>query len=285
MSGKVPLPRPGRCVVMGVLNVTPDSFSDGGCFADAASAIAHGLQLHAAGADFVDVGGESTRPGADRVDAVEECRRVLPVIGELSAAGVRTSVDTTRAEVAEAAIAAGATLVNDVSGGLADAGMAKLVADAGVPWVLMHWRGHSREMYAAARYGDVVTEVCAELTARVEDVVAAGVAPEQLVLDPGIGFAKNAEHNWALLAGLDRLIGLGLPVLLGTSRKTFLGRLLTGTDGELRSAEGRDAATLATTVLAAEAGVWGVRVHDAAASVDAVRTVQAVRAARGARRG
>jgi dihydropteroate synthase len=285
MSGKVPLPRPGRCVVMGVLNVTPDSFSDGGCFADAASAIAHGLQMHAAGADFVDVGGESTRPGADRVDAVEECRRVLPVIGELSAAGVRTSVDTTRAEVAEAAIAAGATLVNDVSGGLADAGMAKLVADAGVPWVLMHWRGHSREMYAAARYGDVVTEVCAELTARVEDVVAAGVAPEQLVLDPGIGFAKNAEHNWALLAGLDRLIGLGLPVLLGTSRKTFLGRLLAGTDGELRSAEGRDAATLATTVLAAEAGVWGVRVHDAAASVDAVRTVQAVRAARGARRG
>jgi len=216
---------------------------------------------------------------------VEECRRVLPVIGELSAAGVRTSVDTTRAEVAEAAIAAGATLVNDVSGGLADAGMAKLVADAGVPWVLMHWRGHSREMYAAARYGDVVTEVCAELTARVEDVVAAGVAPEQLVLDPGIGFAKNAEHNWALLAGLDRLIGLGLPVLLGTSRKTFLGRLLAGPDGEIRAAEGRDAATLATTVLAAEAGVWGVRVHDAAASVDAVRTVEALRAARGARRG
>jgi dihydropteroate synthase len=281
----VPLPRPGRCVVMGVLNVTPDSFSDGGCFADAPSAIAHGLEMHAAGADFVDVGGESTRPGADRVDAAEECRRVLPVIRELSAAGVRTSVDTTRAEVAESAIAAGAGLVNDVSGGLADDGMAKLVADAGVPWVLMHWRGHSREMYAAARYGDVVTEVCAELTARVEDVVAAGVAPEQLVLDPGIGFAKNAEHNWALLAGLDRLIGLGLPVLLGTSRKSFLGRLLAGPDGELRPAEGRDAASLATTVLAAEAGVWGVRVHDAAASVDAVRTVEAVRAARGARRG
>jgi dihydropteroate synthase len=281
----VPLPRPGRCVVMGVLNVTPDSFSDGGCFADAPSAIAHGLAMHAAGADFVDVGGESTRPGADRVDAAEECSRVLPVIRELTAAGVRTSVDTTRAEVAEAALAAGATLVNDVSGGLADDGMAKLVADAGVPWVLMHWRGHSREMYAAARYGDVVTEVCAELTARVEDVVAAGVAPEQLVLDPGLGFAKNAEHNWALLAGLDRLIGLGLPVLLGTSRKTFLGRLLAGPDGEPRPAEGRDAATLATTVLAAEAGVWGVRVHDAAASVDAVRTVEAVRAARGARRG
>ena len=281
----VSLPRPGHCVVMGVLNVTPDSFSDGGCFADPADAIAHGLEMHAAGADYVDVGGESTRPGAARVDAEEECRRVLPVIRELSQAGVRTSVDTTRAEVAEAAIAAGAVLVNDVSGGLADDGMAKLVADSGIPWVLMHWRGHSREMYAAARYGDVVTEVCAELTARVEDVVAAGVAPEQLVLDPGLGFAKRAEHNWALLAGLERLVALGLPVLVGASRKTFLGRLLPDAEGNPRPAEQRDAATLATTVLAAEAGAWGVRVHDAAASVDAVRTVAAVRAARGAGRG
>jgi dihydropteroate synthase len=270
---------------MGVLNVTPDSFSDGGCFADPADAIAHGLTMHAAGADYVDVGGESTRPGADRVDADEECRRVLPVIRELSGAGVRTSVDTTRAEVAEAAIAAGAALVNDVSGGLADKNMAELVAESHIPWVLMHWRGHSREMYAAARYGDVVTEVCAELTARVEDVVAAGVAPEQLVLDPGLGFAKNADHNWALLAGLDRLVGLGLPVLVGASRKSFLGRLLSDAEGRPRPAEGRDAATLATTVLAAEAGVWGVRVHDAAPSVDAVRTVAAVRAAGGAGRG
>jgi dihydropteroate synthase len=276
------LPRPGRCVVMGVLNVTPDSFSDGGCFAEPEAAVAHGLAMAAAGADFVDVGGESTRPGADRVDAEEECRRVVPVIRELSAAGVRTSVDTTRAEVAAAALVAGASLVNDVSGGLADAGMARLVAEAGVPWVLMHWRGHSREMYAAARYGDVVTEVCAELTARVEDVVAAGVAPEQLVLDPGLGFAKRAEHNWGLLAGLDRIVALGLPVLVGASRKTFLGRLLADADGTLRAAEQRDAATLATTVLAAEAGAWGVRVHDAAASVDAVRTVEAVRAARAA---
>jgi dihydropteroate synthase len=267
---------------MGVLNVTPDSFSDGGCFADTASAVAHGLAMHAAGADYVDIGGESTRPGADRVDADEECRRVLPVIRELAAAGVRTSVDTTRAEVAEAAIAAGAALVNDVSGGLADKNMAELVAEAGVPWVLMHWRGHSREMYAAARYGDVVTEVCAELTARVEDVVAAGVAPEQLVLDPGLGFAKNAEHNWALLARLDRLVGLGLPVLVGASRKTFLGRLLADPDGTVRPATGRDDATLATTVMAAQAGVWGVRVHDAAASVDAIRTVDAVAASRGA---
>jgi dihydropteroate synthase len=163
--------------------------------------------------------------------------------------------------------------------------MAKLVADAGVPWVLMHWRGHSREMYAAAQYGDVVTEVCAELTARVEDVVAAGVVPAQLVLDPGIGFAKRGPHNWALLAGLDRLVALGLPVLVGASRKGFLGRLLADAEGEARPAEQRDAATLALTALAAEAGVWGVRVHDAAASVDAVRTVAAVQAARAARTG
>ncbi|MGY1600816.1 dihydropteroate synthase [Geodermatophilus sp. SYSU D00815] len=280
MSNGIPLPRPARCVVMGVLNVTPDSFSDGGCFADHDSAVAHGLAMHAAGADYVDVGGESTRPGADRVDAAEECRRILPVIADLAAEGVRVSVDTTRAEVAEAALGAGAVLVNDVSGGLADAGMAKLVADAGVPWVLMHWRGHSRQMYAAATYGDVVTEVCAELTARVEDVVASGVAVSQLVLDPGLGFAKRAEHNWALLAGLDRLVALRLPVLVGASRKTFLGRLLAGADAEPRPAEQRDAATLATTVLAAEAGAWGVRVHDAAASVDAVRTVAAVQEAR-----
>jgi dihydropteroate synthase len=277
---RIPLPDPGRCVVMGVLNATPDSFSDGGCYADPAEAVAHGLEMHAAGADYVDVGGESTRPGAARVDAEEECRRILPVISELAAAGVRISVDTTRAEVAEAALSAGAVLVNDVSGGLADSGMAKLVADAGVPWVLMHWRGHSRDMYAAAVYDDVVTEVCSELSARVDDAVAAGVDPAQLVLDPGLGFAKNGAHNWALLAGLDRLVDLGLPVLVGASRKTFLGRLLAGPDGQVRPAEGRDAATLATTVLAAEAGAWGVRVHDAAASVDAVRTVAAVQAAR-----
>jgi dihydropteroate synthase len=274
------LARPGRCVVMGVLNVTPDSFSDGGCYADTGEAIAHGLEMAAAGADYVDVGGESTRPGADRIDAQEECGRVLPVITELAAAGVRVSVDTTRAEVAEAALAAGAVLINDVSGGLADAGMAKLVADAGVPWVLMHWRGHSRDMYAAAVYDDVVTEVCTELSARVDDAVAAGVDPGQLVLDPGIGFAKNGAHNWALLGRLDRLVDLGLPVLVGASRKTFLGRLLSGPDAEPRPVEGREAATLALTVIAAEAGAWGVRVHDAAASADAVRTVAAVQAAR-----
>jgi dihydropteroate synthase len=274
------LARPGRCVVMGVLNVTPDSFSDGGCYADRDAAIAHGLEMAAAGADYVDVGGESTKPGADRVDAEEECRRVLPVIGALAAAGVRVSVDTTRAEVAEAALSAGAVLVNDISGGLADSGMAKLVADAGVPWVLMHWRGHSRDMYAHAVYRDVVTEVCIELSARVEDAVAAGVDPAQLLLDPGLGFAKKGTHNWELLARLDRLVALGLPVLVGGSRKGFLGRMLAAPGGELRPVEGREAATLALTVLAAQAGVWGVRVHDAAASVDAVRTVAAIQAAR-----
>ena len=278
MSGQ-PLFRPTHCVVMGVLNVTPDSFSDGGNYADRDSAVAHGLEMHAAGADYVDVGGESTRPGADRVDAAEECNRILPVIRDLAVEGVRVSVDTTRAEVAEAALDAGAVLVNDVSGGLADPGMAKLVADAGVPWVLMHWRGHSKRMYAQAHYDDVVTEVCDELTARRDDALAAGVAAEQLVLDPGLGFAKNAPHNWALLAGLDRIVGLGLPVLVGASRKTFLGRLLAGPDAEPLPPERRDAATLATTVLAAGAGAWGVRVHDVASSVDAVKVVAAVHGA------
>jgi dihydropteroate synthase len=263
---------------MGVLNVTPDSFSDGGCYADRDDAVAHGLEMAAAGADYVDVGGESTRPGADRVDAQEECRRVLPVIADLAAAGVRVSVDTSRAEVAEAALGAGAVLVNDVSGGLADAGMAGLVAGAGIPWVLMHWRGHSRDMQARAVYEDVVAEVRAELCARVDAALAAGVAEEQLVLDPGLGFAKNATHNWQLLDSLDRLVDLGLPVLVGASRKGFLGRLLSAPDRP-RSPEELDAATLATTVLAARAGAWGVRVHDAAASVDAVRVVAAVRGA------
>jgi dihydropteroate synthase len=271
---------PGRCVVMGVLNVTPDSFSDGGCFADTASAVAHGLAMAAAGADYVDVGGESTRPGADRVDAAEERRRVVPVVRELTAAGVRVSVDTTRTGVAEAALEAGAVLVNDISGGLADDGMAALVADAGVPWVLMHWRGHSREMHAHAVYADVVTEVCAELSARVDAALSAGVDAAQLVLDPGLGFAKQAAHNWALLAALPSVVSLGLPVLVGASRKSFLGRLLAGPDGALRPAPERDAASLATTVLAAEAGAWGVRVHDAAGSADAVRTVAAVQRAR-----
>jgi dihydropteroate synthase len=265
-------------VLVGVLNVTPDSFSDGGRYLSVDDAIAHGVRMAADGADLVDVGGESTRPGADRVPAPEECRRVLPVIGELAARGVACSVDTTRAQVAEEALAAGATVVNDVSGGLADAAMAKTVAGAGVPWILMHWRGHSNRMADLAVYSDVVAEVRDELMARVDAAVAAGVDPANLVIDPGLGFAKRAEHNWRLLRRLDVLLELGFPVLVGASRKSFLGRLLADANGVPRPAKGREVATASVSALAAAAGVWGVRVHDVAASRDAVRVGGAWRA-------
>ncbi|MFC5949000.1 dihydropteroate synthase [Pseudonocardia lutea] len=261
---------------MGILNVTPDSFSDGGRLLDPRRAVARGLRMAAAGADHVDVGGESTRPGADRVPAEEELCRVVPVVGELVRAGVAVSIDTTRATVAETAVMAGATLVNDVSGGLADPAMAAVVADSGVRWVLMHWRAPSRHMDEAADYDDVVTDVRRELLARVEAAIAAGVRPEQLILDPGLGFAKRPAHDLCLLAGLDALLDLGLPVLVGASRKRFLGSVLAGGDGVARPPAERDTATVATTVLAARAGAWGVRVHDVAASVDAVRVVAAV---------
>jgi dihydropteroate synthase len=271
--------RPGRCVVMGVLNVTPDSFSDGGHHDTVEAAVAHGLHLAVAGADYVDVGGESTRPGAHRVDPDEELRRVLPVVAELARLEVAVSIDTTRASVATAALAAGAVMVNDVSGGLADPAMARVVADAGVPWVLMHRRGDSRDMYAEATYDDVVADVRRELCQRVDAALAAGVAAERIVVDPGLGFAKQPEHDLALLAGLDRIIELGFPVLVGASRKRFLGALLAAPDGQPRPPDQRDRATLATSVLAARAGAWGVRVHDVAGSADAVRVVAAVSAA------
>jgi dihydropteroate synthase len=263
------LPRPGRCAVLGVLNVTPDSFSDGGRFLDHDHAVAHGIALRHAGADLVDVGGESTRPGAARVDAAEELARVLPVVRDLVAAGVPVSVDTTRAAVAEVTLEAGATVVNDVSGGLADPAVARVVARARVPWILMHWRGHSDRMGALATYEDVLGEVRAELVARVDAAVLAGVDPGRIVLDPGLGFAKTAAHNWALLRRLDVLVALGFPVLVGASRKRFLGELLADSAGP-RPATGRDVATAAVTVIAACAGAWGVRVHDVAASMDAV---------------
>ena len=271
------LPRPGRCVVMGVLNVTPDSFSDGGRYLHADDAIAHGQAMWTRGADLVDVGGESTRPGASRVDAETEIARVVPVIETLAGAGVAVSVDTTRARVADAALAAGAQVINDVSGGLADPDMAKVAAGSGVPWILMHWRGHSRDMDALARYTDVVTEVRDELCRRAEAALAAGVDAGAVVVDPGLGFAKTAEHNWALLRRLDVLLALGFPVLVGASRKRFLGSLLAGPDGAPRPADGREEASVAVAALVAAAGVWGVRVHDVDRTLDAVAVATAMR--------
>jgi dihydropteroate synthase len=254
---------------MGVLNVTPDSFSDGGEHDTVDTAIAYGLHLRSLGADLVDVGGESTRPGASRVSPDEEAARVLPVIAALSQEGVRCSVDTMRAVTAAAAVEAGAVLVNDVSGGLADPQMLDAVASGGTPYVAMHWRGHSADMQSRAIYGDVVREVCDELSQRLEAASKAGIS--EVIVDPGIGFAKTAEHNWALLRAVPQLQALG-PVLLGSSRKAFLGALLDG-----REPVGRDAATTALTVLAVEAGCWGVRVHDVRGSADAVRVVEKFR--------
>ncbi len=269
------LPDLGRCLVMGVVNVTPDSFSDGGAWFAAQAAVSHGLQLTAEGADIVDVGGESTRPGAQRVDEEEELRRVAPVIAELAGAGLTVSVDTMRAAVAEFALGAGARMVNDVSGGRSDPRLPRLVADAGVPYVIMHSRGPSRDMQERAVYDDVVREVRDELRQRIDAVTAAGVDPSAIIVDPGIGFAKLPRHNWAILARLAEISCLGgerpFPVLIGASRKSFLGRLLPDADGEPRPAAERDDATVAVSALAAAAGAWGVRVHAVAANADAVR--------------
>jgi dihydropteroate synthase len=278
VGSMTPLP-PGP-VVMGVLNVTPDSFSDGGRFTSIDDAVAHAVALRDDGAHLVDVGGESTRPGAERVDAATEIARVVPVLRELTAAGVPTSIDTTRAEVARAALAAGASMVNDVSGGLADSAMAAVVAEAGVPWVLMHWRGHSRTMQERARYDDVVAEVRAELTERVDAALRAGVAADRIILDPGLGFAKLPAHNWRLSAHLSELVALGFPVLVGASRKSYLGSLLAGPDGTPRPVGRREAATVATSLLAVQAGAWGVRVHDVRSTVDALAVLAATLAAR-----
>ncbi|WP_189247051.1 dihydropteroate synthase [Streptosporangium pseudovulgare] len=278
---KVPgVPGRGRCLVMGVVNVTPDSFSDGGRWFDPKAAVRHGLELVEQGADIVDVGGESTRPGAARVPLDEELARVEPVIRELSREGVAVSVDTMRAEVARAAVDAGAVLVNDVSGGLADPEMPRVVAATGVAYVVMHWRGHSHAMERRAVYDDVVTEVREELAKRVASVLAEGVAEEQIVLDPGLGFSKNAEHNWAVLAGLDRLAELGHPLLIGASRKRFLGRLLADPDGTPRPFDRSDDATLAVTAIVAREGAWCVRVHNVRPNADAVRVAAAVQGAR-----
>jgi dihydropteroate synthase len=275
------LPEPGRCAVVGVLNVTPDSFSDGGRYVDADAAVSRGVQMLAEGADVIDVGGESTRPGAERVPADDEIRRIEPVVRGLVEAGAVVSIDTMRRETAEVALAAGARMVNDVSGGLADPDLPRLVADRRVPYIVMHWRAHSAQMGDYARYDDVVADVCRELTDRLEAVAAAGVDPGQVVLDPGIGFAKLPEHNWLLLAHLDQLLALGRPVLIGASRKSFLGSLLAAPDGAPRDFAQRDDATTAITAIAAAAGVWGVRVHEVRASSDAVLVAAALTAAAG----
>ncbi|MFD5137774.1 dihydropteroate synthase [Streptomyces sp. NPDC058378] len=273
------LPEWDRCAVMGVVNVTPDSFSDGGRWFDTTAAIKHGLELAAEGADLIDVGGESTRPGASRVDEAEELRRVIPVVRGLASEGITVSVDTMRAGVAEQSVAVGAVLVNDVSGGLADPDMIPVVAAAGVPFVVMHWRGFSESMNSRAVYGDVVAEVVAELRERMEAVVDGGVDPGKLVIDPGLGFAKNAVQDLALVAHLDRLRELGRPLLVAASRKRFLGQVLAGEDGTPPPARERDAATAAISALSAAAGAWAVRVHAVRPTADAVRVARAVEGA------
>lgn len=271
------IPSPGRTLVMGVVNVTPDSFSDGGEWLDPDEAIAHGLDLLAEGADLVDVGGESTRPGAVRPSQDVELSRVLPVISALAAAGGVVSVDTMRPEVAERAVRSGARLVNDVSGGRAEPDMLATVARLGVPYVCMHWRGHAADMQSRANYHDLAGEVVAELAEQVEAAFAAGIRRDRLVLDPGFGFAKTGEHNWELLSRLDELDALDLPLLYGLSRKAFLGALLAADDGSPRPARERDDASLALTTLLAWRRVWGVRVHRVRPSADAVAVVGRLR--------
>ena len=265
-----------RVQVMGVVNVTDDSFSDGGLFLHRDRAVEHGVTLAAEGAAIVDVGGESTRPGATRIEPSVETARVLPVIKELAGQGITVSIDTMHAAVAEAALENGAQIVNDVSGGRADPNMAALLADAKVPWVLMHWRSVGADRpHEVPVYRDVVAEVRDELLASVDAAVRAGVDPARLIVDPGLGFAKTAEHNWALLRALPEFVGTGIPVLVGASRKRFLGTLLAGPDGEPRPPGGRETATAVISALAGLHGAWGVRVHDVRASVDAVKVLEA----------
>ncbi|GAB3621374.1 dihydropteroate synthase [Glutamicibacter endophyticus] len=264
----------GRTLVMGVLNVTEDSFSDGGKYLDVEDAIRHGLALLEAGAELIDVGGESTRPGADEVDPELEIKRVVPVVEALVRAGAVVSVDTMHVATARRALAAGAHLINDVSGLTYESGMPELIAETGVPYVLMHRRGTASDMQSHAEYRDVAAEVAAELSELRDTFLAAGVKPEQIILDPGVGFAKTAEQNWELLGNLEPIEALGHRVLIGTSRKRFLGKLLS-VDGVERAPLERDAATVATSVLAAQRGVWAVRVHDVRANLDALEVLRA----------
>ena len=259
-------------LIMGVVNATPDSFSDGGRFLSADAAVAHARELRAAGADILDVGGESTRPGAERVSPAEEQARVLPVVAALAADGAVVSIDTMNASTARAAVELGARIVNDVSGGLNDPDMLAVVAASGVDVVLQHWRGHSADMYAHAAYDDLARELVVELEDRLEAAALAGISPDRVILDPGIGFGKRGPQNWEALRALERIVAIGPRVLVGTSRKGFLADALAAADGRAAevSTARRDLATAVTSVLAAQAGVWAVRVHDAAATRDAL---------------
>jgi dihydropteroate synthase len=239
-------------LVMGILNVTPDSFADGGRHNEFDAAVNRGLEMIAEGVDIIDVGGESTRPGADRVTEEEEIARTIPVITELAKHGVTISIDTMRASTAEAAIEAGASIINDVSGGLSDSKMLQTAARLQVPYIAMHWRGQSKDMNSKAVYSDVVNDVIAELNDRIEAALDAGIAKDRLIIDPGIGFAKDAEHNWAIIDSIDRFVALGYPVLVGASRKRFLG-------GD--SPDEREAATVELTKRLGTTGIWAVRVH------------------------
>ena len=264
-----------RPILMGVVNVTPDSFSDGGHWFEPDAAIRHGLDLWDDGARILDVGGESTRPGAERPDVREEIRRVLPVVEALVGEGCAVSIDTMRAEVAAAAVEVGVSFINDVSGGLADPEMASLAASTGLPFIAMHWRGHSVDMQSRAVYDDVVADVVAELGERRDALLQAGIRPEHLILDPGLGFAKTGEHNWLLLRHLDALLALGQPLLIGTSRKAFLGKVGRVAGSERTPAE-RDVATAVTSFHAALHGVWGLRVHEVTGTVDALDVAEAL---------
>ena len=262
-----------RTLVLGILNVTPDSFADGGKFLEPAAAIMQGRKLITEGADIIDVGGESTRPGAERVSEEVELKRVIPVIAELVKDGAVVSVDTTRSEVAKAAIKAGATYVNDVSGGLADEKMAQLIAaNPKVQYIVMHWRGESKDMQSKAIYKDVVKEVKDELDDRVSELIKAGVQAEQIILDPGIGFAKEPEHNWEILQNIERFQLLGYPILVGASRKRFLGELINA-----KNADDREAASIALTAELARLNIWGVRTHSVKPHRDAIAVADRLR--------
>ena len=239
-------------LVMGILNVTPDSFADGGRYNDFESAIRRGNEMISEGVDIIDIGGESTKPGAERITLNEELNRVIPVVKELSQSGVRISIDTMRSEVARRAVEAGASIINDVSGGLADAEMLPTAASLELPYIAMHWRGHSKDMNSRAVYKDVVGEVIIEIEERITACLEAGIKSDNLIIDPGLGFAKDADHNWAIIDSISRFVDLGYPVLVGASRKRFLG----GDNPDLR-----EAATIALTQRLSTTGIWAIRVH------------------------